>query len=259
MPSRIRIVIGLACCLVASARDASACFCDLNPPCVAFWWADAVFVGRVTAHEDWRQSEGQMPETVTTLTVLRTFRGEQRSSIVLRGMRTSCSYDFRIGDTYLVYASRSSDDRLSTGRCSGTKPLAEAAIDIATIPMLPSLPPLGWIYGTVHRAVRDPVTRAWGDALAAGVPVTIASPGTRTTVLTDHAGRFEFPKLTPGTYSVQMTVPATEYAPGREVVVTPRACSPLYLQINPSPQLFPHVGASTMSLPFLSNSGLVIR
>jgi len=237
MRSKIGSAIGLVCCLAAAPRDASACECDLNPPCAAFWKADAVFVGRVTAH-DVRNVEGQPVVSATTLTVLRMFRGEQLPSIVLSGRLTSCSYGFRIGETYLVYASRSADGRFATSLCSGTKPVGSpvAEAEIATIQALPSLPPLGWIYGTVHRVVRDPDTRTVRDSPAGGVAVTITSPGTRASVLTDQAGRFEFPKLTPGTYSVQMTVAATEYAPGREVIVTPRACSPLYLQINPPQQ-----------------------
>ena len=103
MPSRVRIAIGLACFLVAGTRDASGCMCPLNPPCAAFWRADAVFVGHVTANER-RHADGQPSETVTTLTVFRTFRGEPLPSIVLRGGSTSCSYSFRIGETYLVFA-----------------------------------------------------------------------------------------------------------------------------------------------------------
>jgi hypothetical protein len=142
--------------------------------------------------------------------------------------------------------------------CSGTKPLGSpsAEAEIEAIQTLPLLPPLGWIYGTVHRAVRDPDTRAVRDSLAVGVPVTLTSRGTRATVLTDQAGRFEFPKLTPGTYSVQITVAATEYAPGREVVVRPRACSPLYLQINPSQQVFPRRAPGPVRFPLPLNGGL---
>src|SRR5688572_3879735 len=115
MPTRIRIAIGLACALVAGTRDASACMCDLNPPCAAFWWADALFVGRVTANEG---NIDHPPMTSTTLTVLRTFRGEQRQSIVLSGPPTSCSYGFRLGETYLVYAERTADGRFITSKCS---------------------------------------------------------------------------------------------------------------------------------------------
>jgi hypothetical protein len=229
MPSRIRIAIGLAYFLVAGTRDAFACSCNLNPPCAGFWRADAVFVGRVTAN-DVRQADDQPPETAATLTVFRTFRGEPRPSIVLRGMMTSCSYRFRIGETYLVFAYRDTNGRFNTGQCSGTKPLAEADSDIATIQTLPLLSPLGWIYGTVNRAVRDPETRALRSGVAVGVPVTLTSPGTRASVLTDHTGRFEFTGLAPGTYSVQTAAPATmRAAGGGDVVVTARSCSPVSL------------------------------
>ena len=237
MPSRIRIAIGLACVLVASTRDASACSCDLNPPCKMFWLADAVFIGYVTANET-RQFEHQPEEFVTTLTVLRTFRGEQRPSMVLRGVLTSCSSGLRIGETYLVYASRGADGRFNAGACSGTKPLVDADEDVAIIQALPSLSPLGWIYGTVNRAVRDPETRAIRGGLAIGAPVTLTSPNTRATVLTDQDGRFEFAGLAPGTYSVQPAVPATRRAVGGvQVLVSARACSPVYLQVLPTSRL----------------------
>ena len=93
--------------------------------------------------------------------------------------------------------------------------------------------PLGWIYGTVNRAERDPETRAIRGARAVGVPVTLtAGGGMRATTLTDQDGRFEFAGLAPGTYTVQPTVPATmRVHGGAEVVVTARACSPVYLQM----------------------------
>ena len=231
MPSRIRIAIGLACFLAAGTREASACMCPMNPACAAFSRADVVFVGRVTANEG-RNVAGQSSETVTTLTVFRTFRGEQLPSIVLRQPLSSCSYSFRTDETYLVFASRGVDGRFSTDACAGTKPLAEADEDIAIIQTLPSRSPLGWIYGTVNRAVRDPETRAIRGGLAAGVPVTLTARGTRATDLTDQDGRFEFAGLTPGTYAVQPAVPATMRAlGGAEVVVTARSCSPVYLQL----------------------------
>jgi hypothetical protein len=116
--------------------------------------------------------------------------------------------------------------------CSGTKRLAEADEDIASIQTLPARSPLGWIYGTVHRAVRDPETHAIRDGLAVGVPVTLSARGTAATTLTDQDGRFEFTGLTPDTYSVEPTVPATMRAGGgANVVVTARACSPVYLQM----------------------------
>jgi hypothetical protein len=230
MPSTIRIVIVLACLLVAGTRDVSACMCLVRPACAAFWRADAVFVGQVTGRE-FREIEGQPTEILTTLTVLRTFRGEQRPSMVLRGSMNSCSYSFRTGETYLVYASRGVDGRLTGTECSGTKPVAGADEDIAMIQTLPSRSPLGWIYGTVNRAVRDPETRGVTGGRAVGVPVTLTAPGTRATTLTDQEGRFEFVGLAPGTYTVQPTVPATMRAGGAEVVVRARSCSPVYLQM----------------------------
>ena len=231
MPPRIQIAIGLACLLFAGTQDVSACMCELNPPCAAFWRADAVFIGRVTAAET-RQVEGKYPESVTELTVLRTFRGEQLPSMVLRGTITSCSYSFRIGETYLVYAYRGADGRFGAGVCSGTKPIAEADEDIAMIQTLPSRPPVGWIYGTVNRAVRDPETRAIRGAPGVGTRVTLSAQGTHATTLTDQDGRFEFAGLAPGTYTVAPAVPPTMRGiGGANVVVTARACSPVHLQI----------------------------
>src|SRR3954469_5501798 len=205
--------------------------CGTKPACAAYWRADAVFIGRVTANVA-LQADGHPGEILTTLAVLQTFRGEQRASIVLREPYTTCSYDFRIDETYLVFASRSAEGRLSASLCSGTKPLAEAAKDIPAIEALPSLPPLGWIYGTVSRAVRDAETRGIRGGVSIGVPVTLTSAGTRASILTDQDGRFEFTDLTPGTYSVQVAVPATMRAlGGGDVVVTARSCSPVYLQM----------------------------
>lgn len=86
------------------------------------WWLSnsaAVFTGEVMKLE---RIQGT-PEMAVTLSVDEFWKGDLTGTVVVTteimpGM--SCGYDFDIGATYLVYASRRVDG-LETGRCSGNR------------------------------------------------------------------------------------------------------------------------------------------
>ena len=66
-----------------------------------------------------------------TFKVNRAYRGAVESTIQIAtgSSDADCGYPFEVGDRYLVYA-HDSGSMLSTGLCSRTRPLPEAAEDL---------------------------------------------------------------------------------------------------------------------------------
>jgi hypothetical protein len=109
-----------------------------------------------------------------------------------------CGYAFQAGVDYIIYAYKNPEGRLETGICSRTRPLAQAAEDIAYLRALPQLPPTAEIRvsvvdNSIWQAIR-PMQR---------VRTTVSGPDGIREALTDRAGRAAFAGLPPGEYSVR--------------------------------------------------------
>ena len=97
--------------LVRSDAFAQGCDCArVVAPCAGYWQASAVFVGRL---ESIKRSAA---DRVVTFSVLDGFRGASSSTIdVLAGPPgRRCAVTFRVGRTYMVYASRSVGSEMLT-------------------------------------------------------------------------------------------------------------------------------------------------
>jgi hypothetical protein len=115
--------------LLFSANIASACKCA-PPPSVSqsFQSATAVFIGKVETVEEVKF------QRVITLRVIEAFKGVGDKTLVLHtgSGGGDCGYPFVIGQSYLVYASGTSDD-LGTNICTRTKGVGEASPELATL------------------------------------------------------------------------------------------------------------------------------
>jgi len=146
---------------------ADACSCLQRSPCPTGLGGQIVFVatahvqaippepepviptrteeGVVTWHDDFRVSVnvtvvGRRPSVDidrlrerTTFLVERAVRGVVRQQYQVEGgsFGASCDYRFRDGEQYLVYATPQADGSIATSICSLTKPLRNAAADLA--------------------------------------------------------------------------------------------------------------------------------
>jgi len=125
----------LAMILVAAAwlLPSAAAACDCAPPGVegARRMAYAVFEGYVREVAD---QPGGLQRV--SFEVVRTWKGLSNSEHVeLRLTGTaSCAVGFERGQSYLVYAT-GEQDALTTSRCSGTKPMSEAELDLQQLGM----------------------------------------------------------------------------------------------------------------------------
>jgi hypothetical protein len=110
---------------------AEACLCPPPPePQTAAMKSAAVFEGTLAAVED-RIGEGRL----VRLSIGRRWKLPDVKELVIRTgwSELDCGYPFNTcGGTYLVYAAKDCD-RLATGLCHRTRPIAQAATDIAAL------------------------------------------------------------------------------------------------------------------------------
>lgn len=132
------VVVVLMCAGYASA---SACVCDLSLKRIplkkavtkAKSEAAVVFSGQVI----------ELDDSIVKFRVERRWKGTATEKIVLINTGTgksedgdriisSCAYNFRLGEKYLVYAYRS-DGKLETNKCTRTAVMEDAAKDVGML------------------------------------------------------------------------------------------------------------------------------
>ena len=106
------------------ALGRQGCCESVAAPCVSYWAAEAVFVGRVEANRRVGTSR------VVSFAVLEGFAGVRASTIEVStgtpGQR--CSLSAAIGKEYFVYADRSEGGGLTASRCSGTRAVEDGRL-----------------------------------------------------------------------------------------------------------------------------------
>lgn len=213
-PTSLAVAIGIVAALLSLApASVSGCTCvPTPPPCAALWESDAVFTGIVHEIESRSDDTGFVRNRVK-FTAVEFWHGDQSSVVdVLTGRGGGdCGYRFEIGQRYVVYANRTeSSGGLVTSICHRTRPISEAAEDLAYFASLASAPRGGTIYGSVERRrrPRGGETTSTRERLR-GVKVTIANESTTVTAVTDEEGRYRAEGLTPGAHSVRVSAENT--------------------------------------------------
>ena len=186
--------------------SADACSCVVpGLPCEAVWRSDVVFSGRVVSLESSAPGTGAQG---VEFAVIETFRGPNVRTIVV-GSGGGCSYSFEIGESYLVYA-REMHGTLRTSMCTRTRPLRDAADDLAYARSLSvaTLRLPARIVGTVQ--IWEPPILVNGDPRPmAGkgrpkpvphVMVTATGEGGVFSARTDEGGEYELSGLPLGKY-----------------------------------------------------------
>jgi 5-hydroxyisourate hydrolase-like protein (transthyretin family) len=171
----------------------------------------------------------------TTFVIERAFRGPRGQVVVTGpGAGNSCSYEFTVGERYLVYADRGADGTLSTAQCSGTTLLAHAQKDLDYAENLPLPGSGGRVFGHVTRAEPDLLDgrKPWNKN-AVDVVVTLRdSNGGALELRTDAEGRFEAVGLKPDRYAVSLNAPPTArvYYDGETFTLRDRGCAPVSIR-----------------------------
>lgn len=157
------LIIGAALLTTRETR-VGACSC-IGPTvaCESVWTSDAVFVATVLGFGPDVETTRSIGTSITTirerivrLKVSEAFRGMENDQVEVRTSSGSCTYVFKPGGTYLVYAYRSPNgDALLVSYCSRTAPIEQAADDLAYLRGAFRQPAeLGTIRGVVTR--QDP-------------------------------------------------------------------------------------------------------
>lgn len=161
-----------------------------------------------------RPGEARIPRTIRVdFTAVVAFRGIQAStvSVLTAGSGPTCGYEFKQGERYMVYATRTTDGTgLVTGICSRTRLLADAGEDLRFLQTLsgPSQT-RARVFGTMTHWERDLATgqpREYGPVPDA--PISVRGPASAFEARTDARGRYEV-TVPPGKYEVTAFPPAS--------------------------------------------------
>ena len=213
-------------------ESATACSCaGPGAPCAEAWRADAVFVGQVVSIS---ATVGRRVEVA----VIEPFRGFQLSQVTLETGYGGgdCGYPFEMGQSYLVYANRTGEGHLTTSICSRTRPVRDAAEDLAYARSLAAIDP-----GASARQIGRVVL--WEPSLPSGsnvkpvpgIGVTATGGGRAFSAATNDRGEFALTGLPLGTYDVVATAPNGYQASKRTLTIhDPRGCgtTDLFIQYD---------------------------
>jgi hypothetical protein len=119
--------------LLLSSETALACFCVKSTPAENFQAADAVFYGKVVSVDDQSGARFQVGKSWQLV-------GEEEA-VVYTGdpAKEGCAWEFRKGESYIVYASMQKG-KLYTDQCSGTTWLLYAEDQLRDVQGRPEIP-----------------------------------------------------------------------------------------------------------------------
>jgi len=227
-----QLAVVFAVTLFPGRADACSCM-PSGPPCQSLFQVDAVFAGTVkTISQIEGTSDSPFPRLLVVFAMERAYRGVQGTTaeVVTGRGGGDCGYEFRQGERYLVYAYRnSSNSRLTTGICSRTRPIVDAAEDLRYLEALPPSGAGARVYGTITHWERDLAT---GQPHRYGpvpfVHVVLSGPSPIADAQTDDQGRYEFAGIAPGKYELQVIPPGTfssKYLQSKIELRDARACA----------------------------------
>ena len=137
--------------LILLTGEADGCSCVRRETCEYASSADAVFTGKVIDTSevvktikarvqpiggDWEDEVRKERRQVSRIRVDEYFLGTSEANEILieTDIDSSCAFPLKTGETYIFYANRGdSTENLMTGMCSGTKPVAAADAEVATL------------------------------------------------------------------------------------------------------------------------------
>ncbi|MFB2919074.1 MULTISPECIES: hypothetical protein [Aerosakkonema] len=139
------LLVAASLLVLLNSNPADACSCLSANPRRSYQQARAVFAGKVTDIVVRQRAVDRQPnndneadrlftEVKVTFEVTKVWKGRiSRQAVVMTSRSSaSCGYNFEKGKEYLVYAANE-DAELTTGLCSGTKPLAMAQADLSIL------------------------------------------------------------------------------------------------------------------------------
>lgn len=195
-----------------------ACSCGATPPIYDFFEnSEAVFTGKVISSKDVKgkevyengngeTEEYEVTERVFQFEVSEVFKGVKGKSIEINVGRidTSCSFNYKKGESYLIYAGKDEDTNiLHTGFCSKGTNLESAQSEILFIREKLKGKPQSQIYGTVQRRDNFPNSLKDRTTLMEGIKVILEGKEKNFEAITNKNGVFRFDKIPEGDYKIK--------------------------------------------------------
>jgi len=120
---KVKFILIVAAFLLLNFDSAFGCVCVPTTPAQQIQQSKTIFSGKV------------MGRTATTIRfkVQKWWKGTRYHEVSIFAdskIITDCDVTFQDGETYLIYAYRSVENRLETNQCTGTKQLASADEDL---------------------------------------------------------------------------------------------------------------------------------
>jgi hypothetical protein len=215
--------------LACLAAPAYACSCmGSGPPCQELARSNAVFTGKVIditeplvgepskvfprssrrERRDRELASAAYPRRRVRFEIREVMAGlpaGQKEIEIVTGMGGGdCGYEFRWDEEYVVYAYQNPQRRLETGICTRTRPLSEAAEDLAYFRRRAAGPrgsEMHVIVFDARKAQQSQADASYQPALP-GASVTIEGAGGRYSGVTGANGRYEVAGLRRGEYRV---------------------------------------------------------
>ena len=230
----LRVLVVVAFLLVPASSHACSCL-GPRPVCSAYWQSQIIFRGRVaeqTLISSTDETIENLDGTYRTVhgpgylrvrfSVLEMFRGESQSQeidILTSEQSSACGFPFETGAEYLVFSdTNEKTNELWTSVCSHTHELQPGVEDLTWMRALATTPKAATIYGTVFTN-----TDSTGTDLAA----TIHLSGTENhNAVPDQTGKYSFPNLPAGEYTVSASLPTGLTAEANQTVaVVEKSCA----------------------------------
>jgi hypothetical protein len=120
---------------------------------------------------------------------------------------SSCTFSFKVGQQYLVYAYNRSG-KLTTTSCSRTRPLVDAADDLRHLSTMGDPANLGRIYGHITESRRHPAEDRFLDyGPVEGILVSVRGAAFVRNGVTSADGRYEIAGLPAGETTLSIIFP----------------------------------------------------
>ena len=211
-----RILLAAAFLLVCTPSFVSACTCGMSPgTCTQSWkWGQVIFTGTVTGKLSApapRTVDDHFTQNAFQFSVSETFRGSAiagQEFTIYTGMGGGdCGYDFKVGTSYLVYASAYQGKFVST-ICSSTAPAARMRHIIQQLRALQRGERVADLFGLIGTSpisiADDPLEL---KPLAKKQVRVIGARGLERSTTTDDHGVFLFKTLPVDTYRLEVDPP----------------------------------------------------
>jgi len=204
----VRVVLLLTLMIVAAGRESLACSCPSANPCQAVGYADAVFSGTVVSIQMVSPTDGSSQQLVVVrINVEQGYVNPPQPVATLTMDTSSCTYSFKVGQQYLVYASNKSG-HLTTSSCSRTRPFKEAAEDLKYLATMRSAENASRIRGRITESRRNPAESQFVDyGPVEGIVVSVRGAAFVRNVVTGADGRYEVTNVPAGKSTVSILTP----------------------------------------------------